>query len=244
MKNKKGLLQKIIDKIFTKKFEEEKILDKDLSVKKKVYKTLLRYAPKKIIDNLFFDIIKKYEKRIEDYEEDEAKENKKIEAKEKNIYDRFVIFSLEAEKILKQSDKSLLNEFLSDVQNVQINKKGQQNSQDVKLVMSKWKKEILNIKAKNREGFIENIQKGTLLKQQLEMAIRYEEIQNIKEEAKEEIKKTGEKKLYRWLPSSAMNPDPEHEKLYGKIFEIGTGDSQGNMPGERYGCQCDLEIIN
>jgi hypothetical protein len=243
MKNKKGFLQIIIDKIFTKKFEKEKILDKNLTVKKKVYKTLLRYAPKKTIDNLFFDIIKKYEKRIEEFEESEEKEKQKIEEKQKNIYDRFVIFSLETEKILKQSDKSLLNEFLIDVKNIQVNRKGQQNSQEVKVVMTKWKEEIFKIKSKNREGFIENIQKGTLLKQQLEMAIRYEEIQNIKEEAKEEIKKTGEKKLYRWLPSSAMNPDPEHEKLYGKIFEIGTGDSQGNMPGERYGCQCDLEII-
>ncbi len=48
---------------------------------------------------------------------------------------------------------------------------------------------------------------------------------------------------YRWLPSSAENPDPEHQVLYGHVFRVGTGDKDGNMPGERWGCQCGIEWL-
>lgn len=47
----------------------------------------------------------------------------------------------------------------------------------------------------------------------------------------------GEK--YTWLPSSAEEPDPEHQLNYGKVFTIGDGE----QPGERYGCQCGMEIL-
>lgn len=47
----------------------------------------------------------------------------------------------------------------------------------------------------------------------------------------------GEK--YRWLPSTAENPDPEHQLKYGEIFTVGVGE----MPGDRYGCQCGMEIL-
>lgn len=43
---------------------------------------------------------------------------------------------------------------------------------------------------------------------------------------------------YTWLPSSASEPDPEHQLNYGKVFVIG----EGEMPGERFGCQCGMEI--
>lgn len=43
---------------------------------------------------------------------------------------------------------------------------------------------------------------------------------------------------YTWLPSSADEPDPEHQLNYGQEFIIG----EGEMPGERYGCQCGMEI--
>ena len=49
--------------------------------------------------------------------------------------------------------------------------------------------------------------------------------------------------FYRWLPSDAKNPDPEHQLLYGKIFRVGEGDKEGNMPGERYGCRCGIEWL-
>ncbi len=48
---------------------------------------------------------------------------------------------------------------------------------------------------------------------------------------------SGEK--YEWLPSSAEIPDPEHQLNYGKVFTVGDGE----MPGERYGCMCGMNIL-
>lgn len=62
-------------------------------------------------------------------------------------------------------------------------------------------------------------------------------------DAVQEIKKDNEGEFYRWLPSSSENPDPQHQLLYGKVFAVGEGDDEGNMPMERYGCQCGMEII-
>lgn len=45
--------------------------------------------------------------------------------------------------------------------------------------------------------------------------------------------------FYVWTPSSAETPDPEHQLNYGKTFQIGSGE----MPGDRYGCQCGMEIL-
>jgi len=45
--------------------------------------------------------------------------------------------------------------------------------------------------------------------------------------------------FYVWLPSDADEPDPEHQLKYGKKFKIG----EGEMPGERYGCRCGMEIL-
>lgn len=46
-------------------------------------------------------------------------------------------------------------------------------------------------------------------------------------------------KKYRWLPSNAEEPDPQHQLRYGKIYTIG----RGEMPGDRYGCKCGMEIL-
>jgi hypothetical protein len=43
---------------------------------------------------------------------------------------------------------------------------------------------------------------------------------------------------YTWLKSTANEPDEEHKKKWGKVFQIGKGEA----PGERYGCQCGMEI--
>lgn len=74
-----------------------------------------------------------------------------------------------------------------------------------------------------------------LLKNRIEGMVLFNEVQNIKEEY--------EGGFYRWLPSSSEIPDPEHQLLYGKIFRIGEGDKDGNMPAERYGCKCGMEIL-
>jgi hypothetical protein len=56
---------------------------------------------------------------------------------------------------------------------------------------------------------------------------------------KEEIKDQYFGEFYRWLPSSAETPDPLHQLNYGKTFQIG----KGEMPGDRWGCQCGMEIL-
>lgn len=75
-----------------------------------------------------------------------------------------------------------------------------------------------------------------LLQQRIESLIVFAEVQKIKNE--------NDGEYYRWLPSGAINPDPEHQLLYGQTFLVGEGDNDGNMPGERYGCQCGMEILS
>ena len=75
-----------------------------------------------------------------------------------------------------------------------------------------------------------------LLKSRIANLVIYEEAQHQKEKHK------GQR--YRWLPSSAKEPEPEHQLLYGKVFNFGEGDADGNMPGERYGCQCGIEWLD
>jgi hypothetical protein len=96
--------------------------------------------------------------------------------------------------------------------------------------MKRLKKE--GVKAYKSEALNDEV----LLKNRLENLVLWNEIQNIKEEHDGEY--------YRWLPSSAEEPDPEHQLLYGKIFKVGEGDKDGNMPSERYGCKCGLEILD
>lgn len=58
-------------------------------------------------------------------------------------------------------------------------------------------------------------------------------------QVKEEIKSKYFGEKYRWLPSDADEPDPEHQAKYGEIYVIGDGE----MPGDRIGCRCGMEII-
>lgn len=53
-----------------------------------------------------------------------------------------------------------------------------------------------------------------------------------------EIKEKYAGAAYVWLPSDAEEPDPEHQLNYGKTFQIGDGE----MPGDRIGCRCGMEI--
>jgi len=75
-----------------------------------------------------------------------------------------------------------------------------------------------------------------LLKQRIESLIVYSEVLKLKADNKGSY--------YKWLPSGADEPSPQHQLLYGKTFLVGEGDEDGNMPGERYGCQCGMEILN
>lgn len=54
-----------------------------------------------------------------------------------------------------------------------------------------------------------------------------------------EIKDKYEGEFYEWLPSDADEPDPEHQLNYGEKFQIGDGE----MPGDRFGCRCGMNIL-
>lgn len=56
---------------------------------------------------------------------------------------------------------------------------------------------------------------------------------------KDEIRDQYAGEFYKWLPSSASEPDPLHQLKYGKKFQIG----KGEMPGDRYGCRCGMQIL-
>jgi hypothetical protein len=58
-------------------------------------------------------------------------------------------------------------------------------------------------------------------------------------EVSQEIKKEYLGEFYIWLPSNAQEPDPEHQLNYGSTFQVG----KGEMPGERYGCLCGMDIL-
>jgi hypothetical protein len=55
----------------------------------------------------------------------------------------------------------------------------------------------------------------------------------------QEIKERYQGEFYIWLPSDADEPDPEHQLNYGKEFQVGDGE----MPGDRYGCRCGMQIL-
>jgi hypothetical protein len=54
-----------------------------------------------------------------------------------------------------------------------------------------------------------------------------------------EIKDQYRGEYYKWLPSDASEPDPLHQLNYGRKFQIG----RGEMPGDRYGCRCGMQIL-
>lgn len=54
-----------------------------------------------------------------------------------------------------------------------------------------------------------------------------------------EIKTKYNGEFYEWLPSDAGEADPEHQLNYGKVFQIGDGE----MPGDRIGCRCGMNIL-
>lgn len=77
----------------------------------------------------------------------------------------------------------------------------------------------------------EFIKDPALLIQRVQNAVVFEITQEIRG------KYYGER--YRWLPSDADEPDPEHQLNYGKVFQI----DEGEMPGDRPGCRCGMEIL-
>lgn len=104
------------------------------------------------------------------------------------------------------------------------------------------KKSVTDIALKTLKGYKKRIkadpdEKKELTKdpRQLINRVQNEVLFQISNEIKDKYK--GE--YYVWLPSDAEEPDPEHQLNYGKTFKIG----EGEMPGERYGCRCGMEIL-
>lgn len=85
--------------------------------------------------------------------------------------------------------------------------------------------------ATNSQAKEQTLNDKVLLVNRVQNAVVYQVAQEIKAEYDGEY--------YKWLPSDADTPDPEHQLNYGKTFQIGDGE----FPGERYGCRCSVEIL-
>lgn len=72
-------------------------------------------------------------------------------------------------------------------------------------------------------------------------------IQRVQNATVSEITKAVQDKyvgeFYEWLESTAENPREDHKENYGKIFQIGVGDANGNDPGDEIGCMCGMRIL-
>lgn len=84
------------------------------------------------------------------------------------------------------------------------------------------------------EAFDEAVNGKKQMVQRVHNAVVYELGKRVKREYHGEYAK--------WLPSSAVEPRPEHQLNYGKTFQIGKG-INGIQPGDEYGCQCGMEIL-
>ena len=104
------------------------------------------------------------------------------------------------------------------------------------------KKAVLRVALKTVKGYKQRVKDDPGIKtdildapKQLVQRVQNEVILQIAGEIKD--KYWGES--YVWLPSSAQEPDPEHQLNYGKTFKVGDGE----MPGDRIGCQCGMQIL-
>lgn len=103
-------------------------------------------------------------------------------------------------------------------------------------VIDLYEKKAQDLKREGVKAFKKEATNGEkLLKNRIQELVLFNEVQHLKEEH------AGQ--YYRWLPSSSETPDPEHQLLYGKIFKVGEGDKDGNMPAERFGCKCGAEFL-
>lgn len=103
-------------------------------------------------------------------------------------------------------------------------------------VVDNYEEKMKKLKQEGIKAFkAKALNSEVLLKDRIENLVLWNEVQNLKQE--------HEGEFYRWLPSSAENPEPEHQLLYGKVFKVGEGDKEGNMPAERYGCKCGMQIL-
>lgn len=136
-------------------------------------------------------------------------------------------------KSLIKKDLTVRKAALSSIESVSVLDK--KTLEDVALkVLESYRDRVETLRSQGytKAQAIEMIQRDPkLLQQRVANATSFEITNQILE------KYDGEK--FRWLPSTANVPDEEHRKNYGKIFRIGIDE----IPGERYGCQCGMEIL-
>ena len=104
-------------------------------------------------------------------------------------------------------------------------------------------KSVTRVAAKTIKDYKDRIKDDPSIKQallkdpkQLVQRVQNEVVFQVAKEIKQKYR--GEK--YKWLPSDAEEPDPEHQLNYGKIFIVGDGE----MPGDRIGCRCGMQILS
>ncbi len=65
-------------------------------------------------------------------------------------------------------------------------------------------------------------------------------IQNeVVKQVADQLREKYDGEFYIWTPSDSDEPDPEHQLNYGLKFQIGDGE----MPGDRDGCRCGMDIL-
>lgn len=102
-------------------------------------------------------------------------------------------------------------------------------------VIKVYESKIKELKGEGVKAFkSEALNDEVLLNDRVDNLIKFEKVQDIRDIYE------GKGKKFEWLPSSAVTPDPEHQLNYGKIFDF---DSAKELPGERYGCQCGMNIL-
>lgn len=104
------------------------------------------------------------------------------------------------------------------------------------------KKDVLSCALKVARNYRKRFKDKTDTKTELleDPALLISRVQNeVLLQVTETIKDNYSGESYRWLPSDAEEPDPEHQLKYGEIFQVGVGE----MPGDRYGCRCGMEIL-
>jgi hypothetical protein len=148
-------------------------------------------------------------------------------------------------KVLRQKMKKKTVEKLV-TQKLTINKAALKMVESLGLVSKKKiqdvaLKVIKNYKKRYKKEMKEGASKKGALKESLnDKKNLVQRIQNVTLwEIAQDIKKEYRGEFYEWLPSDADEPDPEHQLNYGKVFQIG----KGEMPGDRYGCKCGMNIL-
>lgn len=104
------------------------------------------------------------------------------------------------------------------------------------------KKAIERVALKTIKSYKQRVEEDPDLKDKLtqDPAQLVQRVQNeVVLQISDEIKGRYHGEFYTWLPSDADEPDPEHQLNYGETFQVGVGE----MPGDRFGCRCGMEIL-